>query len=66
MSVITYDWFEKQDGPVASMRTPRRCRDWNVVRDWMRRKSIQKQGPEITKPPGVAGLEPLPIPAGTL
>ncbi|KAI1418054.1 hypothetical protein F5Y13DRAFT_184568 [Hypoxylon sp. FL1857] len=62
-TVVTHNWFEQVDVPVASQENPRRCADWDAHFRWQLDRQVPAPREPISKPPDAVERPVLPVQA---
>lgn len=50
ISVITYNWYDDSDYPIAKFDTQHKCRDFNALQDWARERRAKTSDGRVYKP----------------
>ncbi|KAI9881204.1 MAG: hypothetical protein M1830_007182 [Pleopsidium flavum] len=50
INVITYNWYDDSDYPVANFDIPHKCRDFEKLQDWVYRHHARTPGGRVYKP----------------
>ncbi|OTA57161.1 hypothetical protein K449DRAFT_467922 [Hypoxylon sp. EC38] len=67
-TVVTQNWFERFDVPIASQKNPRRCADWDAHFRWQLGRQVPAPSEPLSKPSNAVELPVLPVqpPSGYL
>ncbi|KAI2465739.1 hypothetical protein F4781DRAFT_408110 [Annulohypoxylon bovei var. microspora] len=60
-TVVTHNWFEQINTPIATQQNPRRCANWDAHLRWQLDRQVPAPHQLLSKPPGVAELPALPV-----
>ncbi|KAI1136544.1 hypothetical protein F5Y05DRAFT_414804 [Hypoxylon sp. FL0543] len=60
-TVVTHNWFERVNVPIASQDNPRRCADWDAHFRWQLDRQAPAPGAPLTKPADAVERPVLPV-----
>lgn len=52
VGIVTYDWHENENHPVANFNTPHKCRNFSQVLEWSYRHQAETPDGLVHKPEG--------------
>ena len=50
INVITYNWYDDSDYPIANFDIQHKCRDFDALQDWVRKRRAKTSNGRVYKP----------------